>query len=163
VTGEPKKTVHKVKAKTHKAKAAAHNAKAKAAADQLGAFPPASWPLATPPAELAGDGRLVVVANASAIGHSADLHPTTPDDWGRVHQLLEAGEIWRAASGEVSVFGRFTDAAGKPQLWAVALKPVEGAWRVRTLFPTSPRRRAKITQGRTLLRASRGRLELGGE
>ncbi len=36
VTGEPNKTVHKVKAKTHKAKAAAHNAKAKAAADQIG-------------------------------------------------------------------------------------------------------------------------------
>lgn len=129
-----------------------------AAADSVGRFGPESWPLARVPAELAGEGRGLVVVNASAIGHSADQHPTTPADWGRVHQLLERGEIWRAASGEVTVFGAFGG-----RLWMVALKAVEGAWRVRTLFPTSPRRRAKITAGRTLVRVSSGDLAIGGE
>jgi hypothetical protein len=36
VTGEPKKTVHRAKAKVHKAKAANHSDKAKAAGDQIG-------------------------------------------------------------------------------------------------------------------------------
>ena len=129
-----------------------------AAADQVGTFKPESWPLARVPSELADEGRGLVVVNASAIGHSADMHPTTPADWGRVHQLLEDGEIWRAPSGEVTAFGSFDG-----RLWMVALKPLDGAWRVRTMFPTSPRRRAKITAGRELVRAARGKLTMGVE
>lgn len=135
---------------------------AQAAAHGAGAYSSESWPLARAPAELAGDGRDLVVVNASAIGHAADIHPTTPADWGRVHQLLEDGEIWRSPSGEIAAIGAFGEADAR-RLWMVALKPVDGAWRVRTLFPTSPRRRAKVIAGRELVRASRGRLKIEGE
>lgn len=138
------------------------DAAGQAAADAAGKFPPASWPLGATPAELADEGRAIVVANASAIGHSADMHPTTPADWSRVHQLLEHGEIWRSPAGDVSLFGQFLDGEGRPQLWTLALKAVEGAWRVRTLFATSPRRRAKITRERQLVRGASGRLSIEG-
>lgn len=136
--------------------------RAAAAVDDAGKFPADSWPIAVTPPELGEQARGVVVVNASAIGHSADKHPTTPADWDRARQLLEDGEIWRASDGEVTVFGSFETNAGR-RLWALALKAVDGAWRVRTFFPTSPRRRSTITNGRELVRAARGDLAKGME
>jgi hypothetical protein len=109
-------------------------------------FPKDSWPVGVAPAEIQalapGAGRLVV-ANASTIGHSAHIHPTTPADWRRVQQLLEGGEAWQGEGGELVFFGRFDDARGE-RTWTMALKAVAGAWRVRTLFESSPRRRARM-------------------
>lgn len=138
------------------------NAHAQQLADDTKPWPAESWPVATAPAEiraLAGDGSGVVVANASTIGHSADMHPTVAADWGKAQALLEDGEVWRGEAGDLVVFGRFADQAGKPQLWALALKPVAGAWRIRTLFPTSPRRRTRLVAGRSQVRGARGKLE----
>lgn len=136
--------------------------RANGAVDQVGKFPADSWPIAMTPPELGDQARSVVVVNASAIGHSADKHPTTPADWGRARQLLDDGEIWRAADGEVTVFGAFGMGAAR-RLWMLALKPVDGAWRVRTFFPTSPRRRATITGNRELVRMARDSLAMEGE
>lgn len=136
--------------------AATRLAKAKADAEQP--FPATSWPLAVAPADPAFDGARLVVVNASAIGHSADQHPTTADDWGRVRGLLDDGEVWRASAGELTLLGRFPDPEG-PRLWALGLKLTDGAWRVRTLFPTSPRRRARFArQGRAVVRNGRGEM-----
>ncbi len=138
-----------------RAQAAAH---AQAAADQARPWPRESWPVGVAPAEISdlAEGRaVVVVANASSIGHSADMHPTTAADWGKAQRLLEEGEVWRSSGGVLTLFGRFPGAGGD-QLWAMALKEVDGAWRVRTLFPTSPRRRARLTGGQTQVRRVSG-------
>lgn len=116
------------------------------------AWPIGVLPAATPAIDAAG-GRLVVV-NPSAIGHSAEVHPTAPEDWRRVQLLLERGELWVSTEGVVTAFATFTD-AGSPRMWMAALKPVDGAWRVRTMFPTSPRRRAKVIKPLRLIRAGR--------
>ncbi|MFN3582606.1 phage minor head protein [Phenylobacterium sp.] len=124
------------------------------AADAAGRFPADSWPVGVAPADmraLAPDAGQVVVANASAIGHSAHLHPTAPADWRRVQALLERGEILRAPNGELTVFGRFEE-EGSARTWMLALKPVAGAWRVRTLYSASPRRRAKARERLELVR-----------
>ena len=128
-------------------------AREKADAEQP--FPTASWPLAVAPEEPPFEGARLVVVNASAIGHSADQHPTRPADWDRVRQLVDDGEIWQSARGELTIVGRFRSADGE-QLWALGLKRTDGAWRVRTLFPTSPRRRARFAKDRTMVRAGRG-------
>ncbi len=91
-------------------------------------------------------GAKVVVVNPSAIGHPGRRHPTEPKDWARVQQLLNAGDVYRRESGELVMFGVFDDADG-PRTWLLAIKPVNGAWRVSTLFPTSPARKAKISAG----------------
>lgn len=118
---------------------------AQEAAQGAAVFPPDSWPVGVAPAAIEalapGSGRLVV-ANASAIGHSADLHPTTPADWRRVQLLLEQGEVWQAGDGELVFFGRFRTGETE-RTWTMALKAVTGAWRVRTLFASSPRQRAR--------------------
>lgn len=128
------------------------------AADRAGVFPPDSWPVGVLP-QLGDAAQSVVVANASAIGHSAHIHPVPAADWRRVQLLLEHGEVWRAASGELVVLGAFA-AGGSEQTWMLALKPVAGAYRVRTLHPSSPRRRARLTEGRELLRAAGQVIEL---
>lgn len=121
---------------------------AQEAAQGAAVFPPDSWPVGVAPAAIEalapGSGRLVV-ANASAIGHSADLHPTTPADWRRVQLLLEQGEVWQAGDGELVFFGRFRTGETE-RTWTMALKAVTGAWRVRTLFASSPRQRARKTR-----------------
>jgi len=130
----------------------------------VGEFPAESWPVGVIPpklAELEPASGQVVVANASAIGHSADLHPTTPGDWRRVQLMLERGEIWRGADGVVTIFGQFTD-GGAERTWTAALKPVAGAWRVRTFFQSSPRRRAQAIRRLTLIRAVQAEGESGG-
>lgn len=117
------------------------------------------WPVGAAPPELAaaspGAGRLVV-ANPSTIGHSAEVHPTVALDWRRVQQLLEAGELWVGDDGVVTAFATFRTAGGGEQVWSLALKPLDGAWRVRTLFPSSPRRRARVIAGKRLIRRGRG-------
>lgn len=118
-------------------------------------FPNASWPLAVAPEDSAFDGARLVVVNASAIGHSADQHPTRPADWDRVRRLIESGEVWQAGQGELTIVGRFAGPKGE-QLWALGLKRTDGAWRVRTLFPTSPRRRATFAAKRALIRPGSG-------
>lgn len=139
------------------AKAAAGRAR-----DAIG-FGRESFPVGVMPAELeaidAAAGRLVVV-NPSAIGHSADIHPTRPEDWRRLQLLLERGEVWAAGDGTLSVLGVFR-IGSEERTWALVLKPLDGAWRVRTLFPTSPRRRARLTQGARRLRHGRETIELG--
>lgn len=113
------------------------------AAAAAGAFPPDSWPVGVAPAEiraLAPDAGGVVVANASAIGHSAHLHPTTAADWRRVQQLLERGEAFRDPAGVLTVYGTFGE-GDAARTWVLALKPVAGAWRVRTFHESSRRRR----------------------
>lgn len=131
------------------------------AADQVGRFPSDSWPVAVAPAELAGDGGRLVVANASAIGHSADQHPTVASDWGRIQLMLEQGEIRRAESGDLHLFGQFAGDDGKVTTWTAVLKAVDGAWRVRTLFQSSPRRQASIAKRTTLVRSAAGLIRLG--
>ena len=95
--------------------------------------------------------RRLVVINPAAIGHSADIHATTPADWGKVQVMLEQGEVWGDGSGERLVFLQFPDAAGQPRWWVLILKPVDGTWRVKTLFPTSPRRREAMAKAFTLV------------
>jgi hypothetical protein len=133
---------------------------AAAAADRAGVFPPDSWPVGVMPA-IGGAAQSIVVANASAIGHSAHIHPVPAADWRRVQLLLEHGEVWRAESGELAVIGTFaTD--GREQTWTLALKPVGGAYRVRTLHPSSPRRRARLVREREQLRSGGSVIELEG-
>ncbi|MEW5687224.1 MAG: phage minor head protein [Pseudomonadota bacterium] len=115
------------------------------AAEAAGVFPADSWPVGVAPAEiraLAPDAGGLVVVNASAIGHSANLHPTEAADWRRVQQLLERGEAFRDEAGVLTLFGTFEE-GGRARTWMLALKAVAGAWRVRTLHETSPRRRDK--------------------
>lgn len=130
------------------------------AADQAGTFPPDSWPVGVLP-PLAGDAQSLVVANASAIGHSAHIHPVPAADWRRVQLLLEYGEVWRAEAGDLVVIGTFRS-GGEEQTWNLALKPVAGAYRVRTLHPTSPRRRARLVRDREQLRRGGDVIELEG-
>lgn len=120
-------------------------------------FPPVSWPLALTPEEPVFQDTRLVVVNASAIGHSADQHPTSPADWGRVRRLIADGEIWQSGKGELTIVGRFAEESGE-QLWALGLKLTDGAWRVRTLFPTSPRRRERFERQRVRVRNGRGDL-----
>lgn len=134
------------------------------AAAAAGAFPADSWPVGVAPAEIRavapGAGRLVV-ANASAIGHSADVHPTSAADWRRVQLLLERGEVWRGERDELVLFGQFA-AGGAERTWMMALKPVAGAFRVRTLFESSPRRRARKVRGLRPVRPGAGVIDLIG-
>lgn len=135
-----------------RAEAAAGAARAREAAAPFGSE---SLPVGFAPPAVRGlepkAGGLVVV-NPSGVGHSVDAHPTTPDDWRRVQQLLEHGEIWRGASGELTFFGTFV-AGDEQRLWMMVLKPLDGAWRVKTLFQTSPRRRQKIATGLRSIRS----------
>ncbi|HEY3696526.1 phage minor head protein [Phenylobacterium sp.] len=130
-----------------------------AAADRVGGYPAEAWPVAVvPPAMRAEASEAVVVVNASGVGHSADQHPTTPADWTRVQRMLEQGEVWRSGSGDLLLIAPFRTAAGE-QTWTATLKPVGGAWRIRTLYPTSPRRRARLIAGRTQLQAGAGPID----
>lgn len=127
-------------------------------------WPRDSWPVGVAPPEIEarapGSGRLVV-ANASSIGHSADIHPTSPADWRRVQLLLERGEVWRGESGELVFFGQFRTGSGE-RTWSMALKAVDGAWRVRTLFNSSTSRRARTIRRLKPVRAGSGPIDLVG-
>ncbi len=133
---------------------------AEAAAARAKPWPTEAWPVGVGPQLLAdaADGSRLVVVNAQAIGHSAHQHPTIVGDWGRVQQLLEHGEIWKAPNGELALFGRFPGPDGERQLWTMGLKPVAGAWRLKTLFPTSPRRLVRIVRDRQRIREASGPL-----
>ena len=130
---------------------------AQAKADAERPWPKDAWPIGVAPDRIGwGYGgevppRRLVVTNPAAIGHSADIHATTPADWGKVQVMLEQGEVWGDGSGERLVFLQFPDAAGQPRWWVLILKPVDAAWRVKTLFPTSPRRREAMTKAFTLV------------
>lgn len=147
-------------AEKREAEAAVRGAEAAA-----GEWPVESWPVGVAPAEiraLAPDAGQVVVANASAIGHSANLHPTTAADWRRVQLLLEHGEVWRGERGQLVLFGAFRQ-GDVERTWTLALKPVAGAWRVRTLFESSPSRRRRTIARLQPVRAGKGVIELQGE
>lgn len=122
-----------------------------------------SWPTGVMPGDLvtldAAAGRLVVV-NPSAIGHSASVHPTVAQDWRRLQPMLEGGEVWQGDDGILSIFGAFRRGEDE-RTWALVLKPVDGAWRVRTLFPSSPRRRQAMTRSARLVRRGAGVLNEG--
>lgn len=127
---------------------------AQAAAAAAEEFPRDSWPVGVAPAELramAPEAGAVVVANASAIGHSAHLHPTTPADWRRVQQLLERGEVFQDEHGALTFFGAFQE-GDAAKTWTLAIKPVQGAWRVRTFHEASPRRRRRASERLRLVR-----------
>lgn len=126
-------------------------ANARAAAEHP--WPTDAWPVGVAPPGLGPEGGRVTVVNPQGVGHSADVHPTTPGDWGLVQVMLERGEVWTGADGDLVIFARFPDAAGELRWWTLVVKPVDGALRVKTLFPTSPRRRARMTQDRRLVRA----------
>jgi hypothetical protein len=131
----------------------------------VGAFPTESWPVGVAPADVAAaaDGSpTLVVANASSIGHSADIHPTSAADWRKVQLLLEQGEVRKEASGDLVLFGVFAGDEGAPATWTLVLKPVDGAWRVKTLFQSSPRRRSKIEARTDQVRAGGGTIKLVG-
>jgi SPP1 gp7 family putative phage head morphogenesis protein len=142
-----------------RAEAAAGASRAREAAAQFGreSLPVGYVPAAIRDLEPKAGG--LVVVNPSGVGHSADAHPTPANDWRRVQQLLEHGEIWRATGGELTLFGAFV-AGDDQQLWMLVLKPLDGAWRVKTLFPTSPRRQRRITAG--LRRVRHGGGPIGG-
>lgn len=133
------------------------------ATEGLPGFPAESWPVGVAPAEiraLAPAAGQVVVVNAAGVGHSAHLHPTKAADWARVQLLLERGEAWRDADGGLVFFGTFQDGEAEPRTWMMALKAAAGAWRVRTLFEASPRRRASKIRKLTPVRAGQGTIRL---
>jgi hypothetical protein len=75
--------------------------------------------------------------------------------------LLELGEAWRSPAGELTFFGQFRSGEDV-RTWTMILKPVGGAWRLRTLFQASPRRRSRVIKRLAPVRSGQGVIDLQG-
>lgn len=104
-----------------------------------GASPPVyrdeAWPVGVLPAASDPAGG-VVVARSAAIGRLAEIHaPARPADWRRVQLMLERGQVWKAASGDLVVRAPFTDASGATLWWSMWLRPAGSGYDVASLAP----------------------------
>lgn len=95
--------------------------KAGAPGDPPPAYRAEAWPVGV----MASDGGgAVVMTRAEVIGALARIYPaTTPADWRRVQLMLERGQVWMSASGELVVRAPFTDALGVTLWWSARLRP----------------------------------------